>query len=88
MKNGALKPDDTVIEYTGGSTGTALAFVSAVLGLKFVAIFSDAFSKTKQQSIEAYGAEVVVEQSINGQVTPEWFGDLRHQPKDGSRNYA
>jgi len=86
MKNGALKPDDTVIEYTGGSTGTALAFVSAVLGLKFVAIFSDAFSKTKQQSIEAYGAEVVVEQSINGQVTPELIKRMKDHAYKLSEN--
>ena len=34
IERGELSPGDTVIEYTGGSTGTALAFVSAVLGQK------------------------------------------------------
>ncbi|GIT09779.1 MAG: hypothetical protein CM1200mP30_34090 [Pseudomonadota bacterium] len=31
-----------------GSTGSALAFVSAALGLEFCAVFSDAFSKNKE----------------------------------------
>ena len=33
MKKGKVKPGDQVIEYTGGSTGSSLAFVSASLGL-------------------------------------------------------
>jgi cysteine synthase A len=45
MERGDIKFGDTVVEYTGGSTGTSLAFVSSVLGLTFVAVFSDAFSK-------------------------------------------
>ena len=48
MERGDLKPGDRVVEYTGGSTGTALAFVSSVLGLKFTAVFSDAFSISKR----------------------------------------
>ena len=51
FKRGDVKDGKKVVEYTGGSTGTSLAFVSAVLSLKFTAVFSDAFSKTKQQSI-------------------------------------
>ena len=66
-----LSPGDTVIEYTGGSTGTALAFVSAVLGLKFVAVFSDAFSKSKQQGMEVFGAKVIVIKSQDGVITPD-----------------
>lgn len=71
IDRGDLKPGDRIVEYTGGSTGTALAFVSAVLGLKFVAVFSDAFSHSKRQAMEAFGAEVLVEQSEGGSITPE-----------------
>ncbi len=60
-----------MVEYTGGSTGTALAFVAAVLGLKFTAVFSDAFSDSKRRSMEAFGATVVVEKSADGTITPE-----------------
>ena len=45
IERGELSPGDTVIEYTGGSTGTALAFVSAVLGLKFLRYFLMHFQK-------------------------------------------
>ena len=71
MDRGDASPGDTVVEFTGGSTGTALAFVCGVLGLKFTAIFSDAFSKSKQQAMEAFGAEVLVENSVDGKITHE-----------------
>ena len=51
------------MEYKGGSTRSALAFVSAALGLEFCAVFSDAFSKSKQQTMEAFGAYVIVEKT-------------------------
>ena len=38
-----VSPGDTIVEFTGGSTGSSLAFVSAALGLKFVAVFSMPF---------------------------------------------
>jgi cysteine synthase A len=71
IQRGDLKKGDRVVEYTGGSTGTALAFVSSVLGLKFTAVFSDAFSDSKKQAMEAFGGQVIVEKSIDGEITPE-----------------
>lgn len=82
MERGELKPGDRVVEYTGGSTGTALAFVSAVLNLRFTAIFSDAFSESKRKAMEAFGAEVLVEQSADGTITPELIQRMK------SRAYA
>ncbi|MCB1350943.1 MAG: cysteine synthase family protein [Paracoccaceae bacterium] len=70
IARGDLEPGDRVVEYTGGSTGTALAFVAAVLGLRFTAVFSDAFSDSKRQAMEAFGAEVLVEPSGDGTITP------------------
>ncbi len=66
-----VSPGDTIVEYTGGSTGSSLAFVSAALGLKFIAVFSDAFSHSKQQTMEVFGAEVIVEESYGKGITPE-----------------
>ena len=43
LRKGNLTLSQTVVEYTGGSTGSALAFEQP-LGIKFTAIFSDAFS--------------------------------------------
>lgn len=71
LDRGDVSPGDTIVEFTGGSTGTALAFVSGVLGLKFIAVFSDAFSHSKQQAMEAFGAQVLVEESIDGKITHE-----------------
>ena len=41
MERGDLKPGDRVVEYTGGSTGTALAFVGARAGLGMLASNAD-----------------------------------------------
>src|SRR6266446_3780222 len=43
--DGRLKPGDTVIEYTGGSTGTSLALVCAAKGYRLRIVSSDAFSQ-------------------------------------------
>ena len=51
LKDGLLRKGDRIIEYTGGSTGSSLAFVSASLGLNFTAIFSDAFSESKRKTM-------------------------------------
>lgn len=77
LERGDVRIGDRVVEYTGGSTGTALAFVSAVLGLRFTAVFSDAFSESKRLAMEAYGAEVLVEKSEGGSITPELIARMR-----------
>ena len=79
LERGDVSPGDTVVEFTGGSTGTALAFVSGVLGLNFTAVFSDAFSKSKQQAMEAFGAEVLVEKSEDGTITHELAERMRRR---------
>ena len=76
---GEVKIGGNVVEYTGGSTGTSLAFVSTVLGLKFIAVFSNAFSKTKQQSMEAFGAEVIVVNSEDGKITPDLIQKMKQK---------
>ena len=47
-QDGRLKPGDTVVEYTGGSTGAALARLRIVT--------SDAFSLEKRDHMAALGA--------------------------------
>jgi cysteine synthase A len=77
LERGEVSPGDTIVEYTGGSTGTSLAFVSAVLGLNFTAVFSDAFSHSKKQAMEAFGATVLTEPSRGTGITPELAGRMR-----------
>ena len=83
---GELSPGDTVVEFTGGSTGSSLAFVSAALGLKFVAVFSDAFSKSKQQTMEAFGADVIVEKSQGEGITPALIQRMKDPAYSLSQN--
>jgi len=59
VSRGALAPGGTVVEYTGGSTGTSLAFVCAALGYRITLVTSDAFSREKRDHMRALGAQVV-----------------------------
>src|SRR2546422_10433556 len=56
-KRGDLKPGGTVVEYTGGSTGSSLAMVCATKGYKAHFVSSDAFAAEKIQTMRAFGAE-------------------------------
>ena len=80
-ERGDVSPGDTVVEYTGGSTGTALAFVAGVLGLGFTAVFSDAFSDSKRQAMEAFGATVLVEPSGDGTITTRLLERMRERAR-------
>jgi cysteine synthase A len=72
-KKGLLKPGMTVVEFTGGSTGTSLALVCSAKGYRFKAVSSDAFAREKLKSMEMFGAELVVIPSDAGRITPELF---------------
>jgi cysteine synthase A len=72
-KRGDIKPDTQIVEYTGGSTGTSLAFVCAVKGHRFKAITSDAFAREKLQTIRLFGAGLEVIPCIDGKITPDLF---------------
>ena len=61
----------TVVEYTGGSTGSALAFVCAVKGYRFRVVSSDAFAREKLQTMKAFGAELFIVPSEGGKTTPD-----------------
>jgi cysteine synthase A len=66
-----LGPGMTVVEYTGGSTGSSLAFVCAVKGYGFRAVSSDAFAPEKLRTMRAFGAEIVIVPSDAGLITPD-----------------
>ena len=54
------KPGDTVVEYTGGSTGASLALVCAAKGYRLQIVTSDAFSQEKLDHMAALGAELTL----------------------------
>jgi cysteine synthase len=65
-RDGLLAPGDTVVEYTGGSTGPALALVCRVKGYRALIVMADCFSEERFQLLRALGAEVDVIPSVEG----------------------
>ena len=63
-KRGELKSGGTVMDYTGGSTGSSLAMVCAVKGYKSFFVSSDAFAEEKLQTMRAFGAELEIFPSV------------------------
>lgn len=74
--DGRLKPGYSVLEYTGGSTGTSLAFVCAAKGYPIRIVTSDAFSQEKRDSMVAFGAELVLVPSEGGRTTKKLILDM------------
>jgi cysteine synthase A len=70
-KDGRLEKGGTVIEYTGGSTGTSLALICAVKGYRLRIVSSDAFSKDKIDHMSSLGAEVTLVPSEGKGITRE-----------------
>ena len=67
--SGRLARGGTVVEYTGGSTGTSLAFVCAARGYPVTLVTSDAFSREKRDHMRALGARLVEIESEGGRTT-------------------
>ncbi|MGE5336678.1 MAG: PLP-dependent cysteine synthase family protein, partial [Gemmatimonadota bacterium] len=71
VSSGRLAPGGTIVEYTGGSTGTSLAFVCAAMGYRMTVVTSDAFSREKRDHMRALGANVIELPSEGGRTTRE-----------------
>jgi cysteine synthase A len=74
--DGRLRPGDTVVEYTGGSTGTSLALVCAAKGYPIRIVSSDAFSREKLDQMAALGAELTLVESEGGLTTKKLILDM------------
>jgi cysteine synthase A len=66
----------TVVEYTGGSTGTSLALVCAAKGHRIHIVSSDAFSREKLDHMTALGAELTLVPSEGGLTTKKLILDM------------
>jgi cysteine synthase A len=75
-QDGRLKPGYTLIEYTGGSTGTSLAFVCAAKGYPIHIVSSDAFSRDKLNHMLALGARLTLVPSEGGRTTKKLIEDM------------
>ena len=75
-RRGDLKPGVTVVEATGGSTGSSLALFCAVKGYKFHVACSNAFAAEKLRTMAAFGADLHLINSPTGEITAELFGSI------------
>ncbi len=82
VESGRLQASGTVVEYTGGSTGTSLAFVCAALGYPISLVTSDAFSKEKRDHMRALGANVIELESEGGKTTKDLIQRMIRKAKE------
>jgi len=77
VRDGLLRDGMTVVEYTGGSTGPALALVCRATGYRARIVISECFSEERIQLMRALGADVEVVPAVEarGRVTPQ---DIRN----------
>jgi cysteine synthase len=84
-EDGRLKPGDTIIEYTGGSTGISLALICVAKGYPLKIITSDAFSPDKLNQMAAYGAELTLIKSEGGLTTKKLILEMIEAAREVSK---
>ena len=67
-KAGRIKPGDTIIDFTSGNTGIALAAYANALGYKFAVVLQPGVSEERTQILKAYGAIFLEFKDIPGVV--------------------
>jgi cysteine synthase A len=72
-RDGLIEPGTTVVEYTGGSTGPALALVCRAKGYVAKIVIADCFSEERMQLMRALGADLEVIPAVEerGRVTAQ-----------------
>lgn len=84
-EDGRLRPGDTIVEYTGGSTGISLALICVAKGYHLHIITSDAFSQDKLNQMSAFGAELTLVPSEGGLTTRKLILDMIEAAREFSR---
>ena len=84
-RRGQLKPGGTVMDYTGGSTGSSLAMVCATKGFKAYFVSSDAFAMEKLQTMKAFGAELEIFPSGDGKITAKLIDSMVARARELSK---
>jgi len=59
-KAGLLRKGGTIVENTSGNTGVGVAMAAAVKGYRCVFTMPDKMSKEKQDTLKAFGAQVII----------------------------
>lgn len=60
IKTGALKPGGTIIDASSGNQGITMAMMGALKGYRVIITASEKISTEKLQTMQAYGAEVIM----------------------------
>ena len=84
-EDGRLKPGDTIVEYTGGSTGISLALICVAKGYRLHIVSSEAFSQEKLKHMKALGAELTLVPSEGGLTTRKLILDMIEVAREISR---
>ncbi len=84
-KRGQLKLGGTVVEYTGGSTGSSLAMVCAAKEYKAHFVSSDAFAEEKLQNMRAFGAKLDIIPSENMKITAKLIESIIARARELSK---
>ncbi len=79
VERGQLRPGGTVVEYTGGSTGSSLSMVCARLGYRAHLVSSNAFDQAKLDTMRAYGATLELVHAEGRMITKELFERMRER---------
>jgi cysteine synthase A len=85
-KREELQPGGTVVEYTGGSTGSSLAMICAMKGYHAHFVSSDAFAEEKLQTMRAFGAHLELIPSDNGLITAKLINSLVDRARELSKS--
>jgi len=84
-RRGQLKPGGTVVDYTGGSTGSSLAMVCATKGYRACFVSSDAFAEEKLQTMKAFGADLEIFPSRDGLITARLIDSMVERAREMSK---
>lgn len=72
-KKGILKPGGTIIENTSGNTGAAAAMIGAIRGYRVILTMPDKVSKEKQNTLKAFGAEIIIKPTSAPPDSPDHY---------------
>jgi cysteine synthase A len=83
-RDGLVSPGDTIVEYTGGSTGPALALVCRAKGYRPLIVIADCFTEERFALMRALDAELDVIASVEGRpkVTPQDIANMVGRAKE------
>jgi cysteine synthase A len=84
-RRGELKTGGTVVEYTGGSTGSSLAMICAHKGYRAHFVSSDAFAKEKLQTMRAFRADLEILPSEHRFITAKLINSLVERARELSK---